>query len=309
MSALVGHAGEYLQLRRSLGHDLAEAHRLLPRFVAYLDVVGAETVTVAAALAWAQQPAAAAGSSVWARRMTVARGFACYMAGVDARTEVPPVGLVTFRQRRRPPFIFSPADIAALMAQAHQAIPNPMRAATIETLIGLLAASGMRVGEAIGFERCDVDWPEALIVVRNTKFGKSRIVALHPTTVDALSVYAQQRDKTIPHPKSATFFLSTAGSAVLASDFGKAFRALLAATSVGVGAPRPPRVHDLRHSLAVNTLTRWYRDGDNVEVRLAALATHLGHKDPASTYWYLSAVPELLACAAGRLQAAQETRP
>jgi integrase/recombinase XerD len=308
MSALGDHAREYLRLRRALGHDLAEAHRLLPRFVAYLDTIGAATVTVEAALTWAQQPDALPGSSVWARRMTAARGFARHMSGLDARTEIPPVGLVTFRQRRRPPFIYSAADIAALMAQVRQTIPTPLKAATVETLIGLLGATGMRVGEAIGFERRDVDWAEGLIIVRDSKFGKSRIVALQASTVDALGVYAQQRDRALPHPKSSKFFLSTAGTAVLPSDFGKAFRALLAVTGIGAGAPRPPRVHDVRHSFAVNTLTGWYRDDGDVEARLAALATFLGHKDPTSTYWYLSAVPELLGAAAGRLEAAQEAR-
>jgi len=141
MTALSVHAEEYLRLRRALGHDLADAHRLLPRFVAYLDAIGAGTVTVEAALNWAQQPDANPGTSVWARRMTVARGFARHMAGTDARTEIPPVGLVTFRQRRRPPFIYSTADLAALMAHARETIPSRLRAATVETLIGLLGSS------------------------------------------------------------------------------------------------------------------------------------------------------------------------
>jgi integrase/recombinase XerD len=308
MTALSVHAEEYLRLRRTLGHDLTDAHRLLPRFVAYLDAVGVSTVTVETALSWAQQPDAHQGTSVWARRMTVARGFARHMAGIDARTEIPPVGLVTFRQRRRPPFIYSTADIAALMTHAREMIPNPLRAAAVETLIGLLGATGMRVGEAIGFQRGDVDSADGIIMVRDSKFGKSRLVPLQPSTLDALAAYAQHRDQVLPHPKSSTFFLSTAGTAVLPADFGKTFRRLLQRTGIGADAPRAPRVHDVRHSFAVNTLTSWYRNGDNVEARLAALATYLGHKDPISTYWYLSAVPELLALAAGRLEAAQQAR-
>jgi integrase/recombinase XerD len=146
MSDLSGQAGDYLRLRRALGRKLDDAHRLLPRFVAYLDAMGAKTVTVEAALAWACRPDADPASSVWMRRMTVARGFACHMAGVDPGTEVPPPGLVTFRQRRRQLFIYSDADIAALMSHARQSIPAPLRAATVETLIGLLAATGMFSG-------------------------------------------------------------------------------------------------------------------------------------------------------------------
>ena len=122
--------------------------------------------------------------------MNVARGFARHMAGVDPSTEVPPPGLVRFRQRRRQPFIYSDADIAALMAQARRSIPTPLRAATVETLIGLLAATGMRVGEAIRLQRPDLLWAEAMIVVRDSKFGKSRLVPLHASAVAALAAYA-----------------------------------------------------------------------------------------------------------------------
>jgi len=142
VSALSQAAGDYLALRRSLGHKLADAGRLLPRFVAYLDQSGAQTVTVEAALAWAQDQQAGPGSTVWARRLTVARGFARHMAGIDPATEIPAAGLIGYRQRRRPPFIFSDEDITAVMAQA-RAIRWPLPAITHETVIGLLAATGM----------------------------------------------------------------------------------------------------------------------------------------------------------------------
>jgi integrase len=238
------------------------------------------------------------------RRMTVARGFARHMAGVDPATEVPPLGLVTFRQRRRQPFIYSDADIAALMAHAWQTIPTPLRAATMATLIGLLAATGMRVGEAIRLERPDVLWADELIVVRDSKFGKSRLIPLHGSTVDALADYADRRDGLQPHPASPTFFVSTVGTALLYCDVCHTFRRLVDVTGVGVAAARRPRVHDVRHSFTVRTLMPWYLDGDNVQARLPQLATFLGHRDPSSTYWYLSAAPELLALAAARLEPA-----
>ncbi len=309
MSPLIDQAQDYLQLRRALGHNLDEAHRLLPDFVVYLDAIGAETVTIEAALAWAQRPDADPATSVWARRMTVARGFARHMAGVDPNTEIPPVGLVTFRQRWRPPFIYSAADITALMLAARRTIPTPMRAATVETLIGLLATTGLRVGEALGFERGDLDTAEDVIIVRRSKFGKSRLVPLQSSTLDALCSYAEKRDRLLPTPKSPTFFISTAGTRLLYADICKTFRRLVQATGVGARAPHRPRIHDMRHSFAVHTLVRWYRAGEDVGTLLPRLATYLGHRDPCSTYWYLSAAPELLALAAGRLEAAQEARP
>src|SRR5262249_9777348 len=147
-----------LRLRRALGHDLAEAHRLLPRLVAYLDSIGATTLTIDAALVWVQRPDADPTSSVWSRRMTVARGFARHMSGIDPRTQVPPLGLVTFRQRWRPPFIYSAADVEAVMGEVPRLFPTPLRAATFQTMIGLLSATGIRIGEAIALTRTDIDW-------------------------------------------------------------------------------------------------------------------------------------------------------
>lgn len=247
MSALLDQAGDYLRLRRALGHNLDQAHRLLPDFVAYLDAIGAETVTVEAALVWAQRPDADPTTSVWARRMTVARGFARHMTGVDPNTEIPPLGLVRFRQRRRPPFIYSAADITSLMSAARRTIPTPLRAATVETIIGLLATTGMRAGEAIGFQRGDLDTAEGVVTLRHSKFGKSRLVPLHASTLAALGSYAQMRDRLLPRPASTTFFVSTAGTRLFDSDFGKTFRRLLQVTRVGSGAPHRPRVHDMRH--------------------------------------------------------------
>lgn len=300
MSTFSEAAEEYLRLRRSLGHDLAEAHRLLPRFVAHLDDSGAEAITVGAALAWAQQPDADPSSSVWPRRMTVARGFARHMAGIDARTEVPPPGLVPSRQRWRPPFIYSPADVAALMAAA-RSMRWRLPAASHATLIGLLAATGMRVGEALRLDRADVDWAQGVLLVRESKFGKSRQVPLLGCTLDALGRYAQVRDRLCTQPASASFFVSARSTRLIYPVVQQVFRRLCDAAGVGVGSAVRPRIHGLRHTFAVRTLLGWYRAGEDVEARLPTLSTYLGHRDPRSTYWYLSAAPELLALAAGRL--------
>ncbi len=309
MSPLAEMAADYLRLRRALGHDLADAGRLLPHFVAYMETIGAATITVEVALAWAQLPDADPASSVWARRMTVARGFARHAAGIDPRTVIPPVGLVTYRQRWRPPFIYTADDIAALMAEAGRVIPTPLRSATVQTLVGLLAATGMRVGEAIRLKRSDIDWVEGVVAVRASKFNKSRELPLLASTVEALASYAERRDRWQPRPTSSTFLVSSAGKPVIYSDFGATFRTLLQSAGVGIGSSVRPRIHDLRHTFAVHTLVTWYRAGEDVGALLPRLSTYLGHRDPGSTYWYLSAAPELLALAAGRLEALRESHP
>lgn len=307
MSALGRAVEDYLRLRRSLGHDLADAGRLLPRFVAYMDAIGAETVTIETALAWVQQPDAEPGTTVWPRRMTAVRGFARYMTGVDPRTEVPPLGLVPYRQQWRPPFIYTPADIAALMTQSRRSLSRPpLRADTYETLIGLLASTGMRVGEAIRLDRTDVDWSEAALLIRDSKFGKSRQVPVHTSTLDALDLYASQRDNLGPRPQSTAFFISSRGTRLCYKVVSDTFRTLTRVAGVGDGSTVTPRLHGLRHSFAVRTLLGWYQAGENVAVRLPWLSTYLGHRDPRSTYWYLSAVPELLAFAANLLEADTE---
>jgi integrase/recombinase XerD len=300
VTALADAARDYLRLRNSLGHDLAEYHRELPRLVAFLEAEGVPTVTVAAALAWANGPGVDPATSIAPRRMTIARGFARYLAGIDARTEVPPPGLIAGRRRWRPSFIYSPGDIDALMAQARQL--RPMPAATHETLIGLLAATGLRVGEAIRLDRADIDWAGAVLTIRESKFGKTRMVPVLGSTLNGLERYARIRDRLCPQTTTVSFFVSTAGTRLIYACVGQVFRRLRDHTGIGAGADHPPRIHDLRHTFAVATLLGWYRAGDDVEARLPILSAYLGHRDPRSTYWYLSAAPELLALAASRLE-------
>jgi integrase/recombinase XerD len=293
---------DYLQLRHSLGHELAEAGWLLPGFVAYLDAHDLPTVTIEAALAWAQQaPKSPTGqvTTVGPRRMTAARGFARYLSGIDGGTEVPPLGLMPHRQRWRQPFIYSAADIDALLELARQTIDSPLRAATYQTLIGLLAASGLRIGEAIKLDRSDVDWAQGVLLIRESKFGKSRLVPLHPSSMTALKGYAQLREELQPRPAEPAFFVSLNQKRLLYAVVQLTFRQLINNAGIGAGAPSPPRLHDLRHTFAVRTLLGWYRAGEDVQSKIPSLSTYLGHREPASTYWYLSA-PELLALAAAR---------
>jgi len=215
---------------------------------------------------------------------------------------VPPAGLVTCSRHRRVPYIYSPADIAAVRALARRTIPSPLRAATFDTMIGLLAVTGMRIGEVIALDRSDIDWPEGVLLVRESKFGKSRQVPIHTSTTTALADYAGQRDRLQPSPKSSAFFFSVAGTRLIYSDISHTFRKLADSAGIAPGSAVRPRIHDLRHSFAVQTLLDWYRNGEDVQARLPWLSTYLGHREPRYTYWYLSAVPELLALAARRLQ-------
>ena len=299
MSGLPQALSDYLQLRGSLGHELADAARLLPRFVGYLDDHDLPTVTIQAALAWAQQDRTGTVSSVGPRRMTAVRGFARYLTGIDPRTEVPPPGLMPYRQRWRQPFIYEPADIEAVMGHT-QTMVSPLRAATYNTLIGLLAASGLRIGEAIKLDRNDVDWTGSVLLIRESKFGKSRLVPLHPSVMAVLAGYAQLRDEAQSQPKVPSFFSSLTGNRLSYAVVSQTFRHLVDDAGVGVNSPHPPRLHDLRHTFAIRTLIGWYRTQDNVAARIPSLSTYLGHREPASTYWYLSAAPELLALAAAR---------
>ena len=244
-------------------------------------------------------------TSVGPRRMTAARGFARYLAGIDADTEVPPLGLMPHRQRWRRPFIYSAADIDAIMGQARRSIVSPLRAATYETLIGLLAASGLRIGEAIKLDRGDVDWAEGVLLIRESKFGKSRLVPLQASSLEALDAYARLRDQLQPRPKEPSFFVSLTRKRLIYAVVGQTFRQLADTTGVGAGAPSAPRLHDLRHTFAIRSLLGWYRAGDDVQTKIPSLSTYLGHRDPISTYWYLSAAPELLALAAARQESAR----
>jgi len=300
MSPLEQALADYLQLRHSLGHDVADAGWLLPSFVSYLQDHEQHTVTVEAALGWAQHSPTGQGTTVGPRRMTAARGFARYLSGIDPSTEVPPLGLMPSRQRWRRPFIYAPADIDAIMSQIRASIVSPFRAATYQTLIGLLAASGLRIGEAIRLDRSDVDWDQGVLLIRESKFGKTRLVPLHPTTMQALAEHARDRDELQKRPKDASFFVSSTRKRLCYAVVGPTFRRLVDNAGVGTHAPSPPRLHDLRHTFAVRALLSWYRSDEDVQTKLPSLSTYLGHREPASTYWYLSAAPELLALAAAR---------
>jgi integrase/recombinase XerD len=299
---------DYIALRRSLGFRLGPHPRLLADFVAYVKAAGAETITIQLAVSWAAQPSDG-NPGWWSQRLGVVRGFAAHLRAFDPDTEVPPIGLLPRRSYRPEPYVYLPEEITALMAAA-RAMADPLRAATLETLIGLIASCGLRPGEALGLKCDDLDWTEGLLDISNAKFNKHRKVPVHPSTLDALAAYAQMRDRYSPHPSSATFFVSKTGTRLIHTKVDNTFAAI--ARRAGLPRPgtvRPPRLHDLRHFFAISAVVSWYRAGLDVNAQLPLLSTVLGHADPANSYWYLSATPELLALAASRRQHARSGRP
>jgi integrase/recombinase XerD len=290
---------DYLQVRRSLGFKLESDERLLENFIGFLERNGAARVTTEQALCWAKLPQDARPYH-WRKRLGVVRLFARYLATIDPGTEIPSKDLLPATRQRLAPHIYSPAEIAALMGAA-RALRPPPRAATFETLIGLLACSGLRLGEALSLDREDVDLDDGALRVRG-KQGKQRDVPLHYSTVEALSRYADLRDHHWRQPSTAAFFLSRLGVRLTVAAVHNTFPKLLHEAGLeGRGHRARPRPHDFRHAFAVSTLLDWHHAGVAVDRKLPLLTTYLGHQDPANTYWYLQATPELLTLVAKRL--------
>ena len=298
---------DYLAIRRQLGFELKSAGALLEDYVDFMQRAGASRITSELAVAWARLPKDASPHR-WNQRLGMVRGFARYVSTIDAASEVPPVGLLPARRPRVAPYIYSPAEIMGLIKAARALTPR-LRAATFETLIGLLAVSGVRIGEALGLDRSDVDLDGGALHVRAAKNDKQRDVALHDSSILALRDYGRLRDRRLRDPATPAFFVSDRGARLTSGAFNATFAKLIRETGLeGRGERARPRPHDMRHTFAVRTLLDWYRAGVDVDAQLPLLSTYLGHVDPVSTYWYLQAVPELLEFARERLQQAAEQR-
>lgn len=308
MSELRHAVEDYLAIRRGLGFKLRGHDRLLVDFVEFITDALAPSITAELALRWATQPQGVQ-PVWWSQRLSVVRGFARYLHAIDVSVEVPPADLLPVRRRRGAPRLYSEAEIASLVA-ATSTLRPPLRAVTHATFFGLIAATGLRIGEAIDLDRDDVDLGRGMLVVKRAKFDKWRQLPLHQSTVDALQLYAERRDALCPRPKAPSFFVSTRGTRLLQTCVHAVFSGLVG--QVGLephpGAGRP-RVHGLRHSFAVATLCDWYRADVDVAARLPVLSAYLGHVGPSSTYWYLQAAPELLGLAAERLERFTEQAP
>lgn len=303
MSILLAAVDEYLHLRRCLGFKLTAEGKLLPDFVSFVQHQGASHITSELALRWATQPAGASPAH-WASRLRMVRLFAQHWSATDPRTEVPPAGLLPYHYHRKRPYIFTPAEIQHLIDAAWTLqSARGLRPWTYHTAFGLVAVTGMRAGELINLDRDDVDLERGVLRIRLAKFGKSRLLPVHPSTQAVLQRYARYRDQVFPKPHTPSFFLSDQGRRLAWSILRWTFVKLSIQTGLRTAkARRGPRVHDLRHAFAVHTVLGWYRSGANVEQRLPTLATYLGHAHVTDTYWYLSAIPELLALASARLE-------
>ena len=297
---------QYLSLRRSLGFELINVESTLRSFVAFAEREASAYVTTDLALRWVKLSTAKEPATL-ADRLNAVRRFAIWRRAADERTEVPSKNLLPYRYRRKPPYIYSDEEIEGLVRAARK-LPSPkgLRGPTYATLFGLIAATGMRISEAVSLDRQDVDIEEKILSIRESKFRKSRLVPVHVTTRDALTDYAEKRDRILPMLRSVAFFVSERGTrvthwaardnfAIVSRQIG--IRKKIKGKRVGCG----PRLHDMRHRFAARTLVDWYRAGINVEREIHKLSTYLGHAHINDTYWYLEAVPELLELATQKL--------
>lgn len=313
MSILRDHLRDYLSLRRSLGFRLVEAEVYLKSFCAFMEARGQTILTARLALEWATAPVEIRPTS-WAGRLTTVRQFARYLKGFEPRTEIPDTQLLPFRPKRSTPYLYSAREISRLMAAAQgMCSRQALRPWTMRTLIGLLAVTGMRLNEALTLTRQDVDLQTGVLSIRGSKFCKSRLVPVHASTCRALADYAQRRDTLLDRrdaqlgprvrPRAPYFLLTGRGGKFWQSEVHKSFIAISRTAGLrSTSERRGPRMHDMRHRFATETLLRWSRGGRQIEREMPTLTTYLGHSNIADTYWYLSAHPELMRHAALRLE-------
>lgn len=308
MSSLRSALDRYAAMRRGLGHQFRAQERRLTDFVTFMEDHGATVITHKLALEWATLPPDRHAS--WALRLCDVRGFARHLANVDPRTEVPPVKTLP-PLRRAKPYLYTEEEIRKLLAAALELPPaTGLRRRTFHCLFGLLAATGLRVGEALRLRREDTDLRNGVLTIRDTKFGKSRLVPVHATTLEVLVRYAERRDEHPDRRSSPYFFVTERGRRLLVQYVHPVFWRLSRQIGLrGLADHSGPRLHDLRHRFAVQTLVAWYRAGEDVNRLLPALSTYLGHSCVRDTYWYLSACPELMEHAAKRLEVRWEALP
>jgi site-specific recombinase XerD len=306
MNTLRESLAEYVALRRAFGTKYLEPAQTLGYFVDYMEREGAQFITISLAMKWAMQPQGVQHAT-WARRLTMVRRFASWLSATEPQTQVPPPRLIASQRHRRAPYIFTDEEVCQLMgAASHLRSPKGLRAATYATLIGLYAATGLRPGEALALDRTDVDLQIGVLTIRQTKFGKSRLIPTTESTRTALKRYQQMSIEFDSRRQSEAFFISEHGTRLVSISVRRTFETI--SRSVGLRADvdnarvgRGPRLQDFRHSFATRTLIDWYKAGLDVTVELPKLATYLGHVDVGHTYWYIEGVPELLQLAAERL--------
>jgi integrase/recombinase XerD len=304
MNTLRQAAQEYLNLRRSLGYKLYKAGKLLPAFVKFIEEHRASYITTQLALDWAQQPSSAQPVT-WAQRLSIVRLFARHRSATDPRTQIPPTGLLASHYRRPQPYLYSTKEIRALLrAAVSLAARGGLRPWTYHCLFGLLSVAGLRLGEARNLELQDVDLKTGVLTIRNAKFGKTRLIPLHPSTRRVLADYLERRNRHWARRSVSSYvFVSSWGNQLDGGEIHRTFYALSRQIGLrGHSDSHGPRLHDMRHRFAGMTMLRWYRSGKDVEQKLPFLSAYLGHVHVGDTYWYLSAWPELMREAMSRLE-------
>lgn len=314
MNTLPQSVQEYLGMRRDLGFKLREAGTSLLDFAAFMRRRRSTFITSKLALAWAQQPRNVQPSH-WARRLSFVRGFARYRSATDPRTQIPPQGLLPFQPQRARPYLYSDDEISRLLRAAldmtYRYERGALRPWVFHCLYGLLSVSGLRLGEALNLELRDVDLGSAVVTIRGAKFGKDRLVPLHASTCKVLDRYLVRRSRHwADRPVSSYLFVSSWGNRLDAGEVHRTFYAL--SRQIGLRGPSDshgPRLHDMRHRFATNTLVRWYQSDQDPERLLPVLSAYLGHVHVEDTQWYLNASPELMREAMRRLERCWEGRP
>lgn len=305
---------EYLSMRRNLGFKLREAGKALLDFVAFMEQHRALYITETLALAWARQPENVQ-PAYWAQRLSFVRGFARYRSSSDPRTQIPSPGLLPFQPKRARPYLYTDTEIKSLLVAALN-MPHRYRSGALlpwvyHCLFGLLSVTGLRLGEARNLELQDVDLGAAVLTVRSTKFGKTRLVPLHTTTCKVLADYIARRQRHwAGRPVSSYLFVSSWGNRLDSAQIHRTFYVLSRQIGLrGASDSHGPRLHDLRHRFATNTLVNWYRSDQDPERLLPVLSAYLGHVHVADTQWYLEGSPELMREAMHRLEQRWEGRP
>lgn len=239
-----------------------------------------------------------------ARRIEVLRSFARHCLAFDPKAEIPSVRLFGPGHRRLTPHIYTEQEIGTLLAaSAHLHPVKGLCPSTCAMIFGLLSATGLRISEATSLRRQDVDLKRGLLHIQQAKFGKSRLVPLHPSTRRALQRYARRRDQDPSSAATDAFFVFDQGQPALTRWLQYAFRLVCHQLRWRArGGHRAPRIHDIRHSFVCRRLRRWHEEGVDIDCNILVLSTYLGHAKVTDTYWYVTATPELMAIAARRLE-------
>lgn len=291
MNSIRQDINEYLEMRRALGFELRPHGKALEQFACFFENADAKFITTKLCIEWAEQARSLGSIS---KRLGYVRAFARFRSASDPRTEIPPDSLYPYVPKRAKPYIYSDSDITKLLDAARK-LPNSFRGETYRTLFGLLAVTGLRIGELLGLDAKNVDLVNGIITVVGAKHGRTRLIPLHRSSQIELITYSNCREKFLNGKPAAKFFISLTGNKLDIAMVHRTFYALSEAVGLRKSGDKTgPRIHDFRHAFAVKTMLRWYRCGADIDRRLPLLSAYLGHVHVSDTYWYLSTMPELM---------------